>query len=210
MYSVAHWETDNQFQYWGIYPLMAFVLVTVVFQVKYLNKALEHFSTSIVTPLNFVFFSTATLVTSSVLNQGFPVKSAIEGLTIISGFLVIVIGVALLFQYNLKLNRLSQVRWIEDINTLDEVEEGEKDNERNPFSLMKESFPFHPKIAPIHYVRTQSVNMLNKEVYARPEQDSTTAAEDSYSRGEVSPFVSTPSSMAPLAPLLGHLQYTGK
>lgn len=85
VYSIAHWESDNQFRYWGMYPLMLFVAATVIFQITYLNKALFHFSTAIVTPLNFVFFSTATLVTTAVLYQGFNVSSAVDAVTIVLG-----------------------------------------------------------------------------------------------------------------------------
>jgi drug/metabolite transporter (DMT)-like permease len=82
VYSFSHWETDNQFKKWEMYPLILFVILTVLFQVHYLNRALLYFSTSIVTPLNFVFFSTATLITASVLLQGFYVSSASSAVTV--------------------------------------------------------------------------------------------------------------------------------
>ena len=137
LYSFAHWETDNQFRYWGLYPLAAFITVAIVFQIAYLNKALSNFSASIVTPLNFVFFSTATLITSAVLYQGFNVTSGITSATIVIGFIVIILGVGLIFQYNLKLNKIAL--------TLDRVEEPEELDEdplaeQDPISLFQESF----------------------------------------------------------------------
>lgn len=142
IYSVTNWETDNQFLLWPFYPLAAFVVLTVIFQINYLNKALENFSASIVTPLNFVFFSFATIITTSVLYQGFNVDSASAGLTIALGFFVIVIGVILLFQYNLKQNNMTLSRHIEDVN--DEELETDLISD-NPFLLLSETYPFHRK-----------------------------------------------------------------
>eukprot|EP00842_Homolaphlyctis_polyrhiza_P004219 jgi/Hompol1/4799/HPOL_003909-RA len=142
VYTFKHWEDNNQFLQWPIYPLIMFIAVAVVMQVNYLNKALSHFSTSIVTPVYFVFFSTATLTTSAVLYQGFNVATVVDGLSIVLGFLVIVIGVALLFQYNLKLNKMA-VRFVEDINDAENDDE-EQQSDQNPLKLMAESFPLHP------------------------------------------------------------------
>ncbi|KAK5671289.1 hypothetical protein QVD99_002318 [Batrachochytrium dendrobatidis] len=143
VYSLRHWEADNQFVQWPIYPLFVFIVITVIIQVNYLNKSLSYFSTSIVTPVYFVFFSSATLTTSAVLYQGFNVATVIDGISIILGFVVIVIGVSLLFQYNLKLNKM-QVRFVEDINDA-EVDDEEQQGDQNPLKLMAESFPLNPK-----------------------------------------------------------------
>jgi hypothetical protein len=175
-----------------MYPLILFVIAAVIFQVNYLNKALFHFSTSIVTPLNFVFFSTSTLLTSAILYQGFNVSSAVEAITIILGFsntfltfrfMTIVIGVSLLFQYNLKLSKLAQARWVEDIN--DEEEEIEKALEDGPLALMNEIFPFDgrpltimrsrkPTVSGSSYIRSEiasehinQTSILSKDEYVR-------------------------------------------
>lgn len=103
-------------------------MVAVCFQIIYLNKALVNFSTSVVTPLTFVFFSTMTLITSAVLYRGFNVSSAVNGVTIVLGFLVIVVGVGLIFQYNLKLTKLAQELV------------GEPELEENPLAVIQESF----------------------------------------------------------------------
>ena len=50
IYSIAHWEDDNQFLLWQMYVLIAFILLAVVMQINYLNKALNLFSTAIITP----------------------------------------------------------------------------------------------------------------------------------------------------------------
>ncbi|KAJ3176567.1 hypothetical protein HK101_010396 [Irineochytrium annulatum] len=100
VYSFGHWDDDNQFRHWQIYPLMGFIVFTVMTQIHFLNKALNQFSTAIVTPVYYVFFTTMTLVSSAVLFRGFAVETLIGGTTLIMGFLVIVAGVSLLFQYS--------------------------------------------------------------------------------------------------------------
>ncbi|RKO84037.1 magnesium transporter, partial [Blyttiomyces helicus] len=96
VYSISHWTTDNQFYQWPIYPLFGFIILTITMQINFLNKALNLFSTAIVTPVYYVFFTTATLVSSAVLFQGFELSSATNAISILCGFFVIVGGVALL------------------------------------------------------------------------------------------------------------------
>ncbi|KAI8911894.1 magnesium transporter NIPA-domain-containing protein [Gorgonomyces haynaldii] len=187
VYSITHWNTDNQFSLWSMYPLIVFVVLTVLFQVRYLNMALDHFSTSIVTPLNYVFFSTATLVTSAVLYQGFNVSSAIEAVTILMGFFVIVIGVALLFQYNLKLNKLAQVKWIEDIN---DEEENEANEEQSPLQLMRDVFPFNPE---------------GRVSHLEPEKDQ--YMRDGPDQVVISSTAISPEAMVPQVPLTEQIQH---
>lgn len=126
-----------------MYPLAAFVVLICMFQVNYLNKALEHFSASIVTPLNFVFFSFATLLTTSILYQGFAVSTPVVGITLLLGFLVIVIGVILLFQYNLKVINMKLSRHIEDVND-EEVDDNHHMSD-NPFVMLNRAYPIHPE-----------------------------------------------------------------
>jgi hypothetical protein len=148
VYSIRHWQDDNQFLKWELYVLGVFVICAAIFEIKYLNKALTHFSTSIVTPVSYVFFSTLTILTSAILFRGFNVSSFVQGGTIMAGFLVIVIGVALLFQYNLKLNKLKQeLQRATSQATMDPVPDitdilDEPETDQNPISLMVATFPF--------------------------------------------------------------------
>ncbi|KAJ3253428.1 hypothetical protein HK104_007270, partial [Borealophlyctis nickersoniae] len=114
VYTASHWSTDNQFLHWPIYPLFLFIIGTIAAQINFLNKALNTFSTAIVTPVYYVFFTTATLVSSAVLFRGFIIDSAVSGVSIVIGFLVIVGGVALLFQYSIKLTKLSDALKVEE------------------------------------------------------------------------------------------------
>ncbi|KAI8847305.1 magnesium transporter NIPA-domain-containing protein [Chytridium lagenaria] len=79
-----------------IYPLMVFMIFTILSEIHFLNKALHLFSTAVVTPVYYVFFTTSTMVSSTVLFRGFPVASVQSGITVLFGFLTIVGGVALL------------------------------------------------------------------------------------------------------------------
>ncbi|KAI8846133.1 magnesium transporter NIPA-domain-containing protein, partial [Chytridium lagenaria] len=89
VYSFRHWSDRerNQFLRWPIYPLFAFMVMTIIAQIHFLNRAYSLFSTAIVTPIFYVTFTTATLLGSAILYQGFPVESVTSGLSIVMGFL---------------------------------------------------------------------------------------------------------------------------
>ncbi|KAJ3295865.1 hypothetical protein HDU79_008217 [Rhizoclosmatium sp. JEL0117] len=95
--------SDSQFKDWTLYLLIVFVCCCGVTQINFLNKALNIFSTAIVTPIYFVCFTTATLICSAVLFRDFAFNSAVQLVSALIGFLVIVGGVALLFAYNAKI-----------------------------------------------------------------------------------------------------------
>ncbi|KAH8920695.1 DUF803-domain-containing protein, partial [Atractiella rhizophila] len=84
---------NNQFKHPFIYFLLGFVIVTLLTEINYLNKALELFNTAM--GVYYVIFTFCTLVTSVILYQGFkaPVTDII---TVVLGFLVICAGITLL------------------------------------------------------------------------------------------------------------------
>ncbi|KAJ3405893.1 hypothetical protein CcCBS67573_g05744 [Chytriomyces confervae] len=96
VYSVTN-PADTQFKYWSLYVLIAFVCACGVTQINYLNKALNLFSTAVVTPIYFVCFTTSTLICSAVLFKEFNFPSTIQLVSALVGFLVILGGVFLLF-----------------------------------------------------------------------------------------------------------------
>ncbi len=51
---------QNQFKHWFIYFLLGFVVITLLIEINYLNKALELFNTATVTPTYYVIFTGAT------------------------------------------------------------------------------------------------------------------------------------------------------
>ncbi|KAJ3235833.1 hypothetical protein HDU81_011412 [Chytriomyces hyalinus] len=107
VYSAEHPE-DSQLKDWTFYLLIVFVCCCGVTQINYLNKALNIFSTAIVTPIYFVFFTTATLICSAVLFRDFSFSNPQQLVSALVGFLVIVGGVALLFAYSQKLSKCSE------------------------------------------------------------------------------------------------------
>jgi drug/metabolite transporter (DMT)-like permease len=84
---------NNQFFSASTYVFLIVVVVCAVTQMNYFNKALDLFSTNRVTPIYYVFFTTATIIASVILFQGFNDTSALEVTTIFCGFLTIFIGV---------------------------------------------------------------------------------------------------------------------
>lgn len=64
-------------------------------RINYLNKALELFNTSMVVPVYFCYFTSATMVTSFILYKGLKAP-AIDLITMVLGFLVTCFGITLL------------------------------------------------------------------------------------------------------------------
>ncbi|OJD15725.1 hypothetical protein ACJ73_08956 [Blastomyces percursus] len=85
----------SQFKEWFLYVLLVFVIATLLTEIIYLNKALNIFNAALVTPTYYVFFTSATIITSAILFQGFR-GTAISITTIVMGFLQICSGVVLL------------------------------------------------------------------------------------------------------------------
>jgi len=87
---------NNQFTHPSTYVFIILTAVCILTQMNYLNKALSQFSTSIVNPLYYVTFTTATLVASFILFGGFNTSDAVNTISLLTGFLVIFTGVYLL------------------------------------------------------------------------------------------------------------------
>ncbi|KIY67894.1 DUF803-domain-containing protein [Cylindrobasidium torrendii FP15055 ss-10] len=86
---------DNQFKEWFMYFLIGFVIVTLVTEVFYLNKALALFNTAMVTPTYYVIFTFFSMLTTIVLFQGLKAEPS-EIITLVMGFLVICVGITIL------------------------------------------------------------------------------------------------------------------
>lgn len=86
---------SNQFTYWFTYFLLGFVIVTLLVEINYLNKALELFNTAAVTPTYYVLFTASTIITSVILSKGMH-ASPVAIVTIVFGFLTICAGITLL------------------------------------------------------------------------------------------------------------------
>ncbi|KAJ3375220.1 hypothetical protein HDU84_000609 [Entophlyctis sp. JEL0112] len=73
---------------------------TPLVYINYLNKAMAVYSTAIVYPIHYVCFTGMTMITTAFLYREFPVSSIDAGGVIIEGFLVLVVGVMLLYKSN--------------------------------------------------------------------------------------------------------------
>lgn len=86
---------NNQFTHWLLYVVVIFVAIALITQINYLNKALNLFITAEVTPLYYVEFTTSTIVSSSIIFQGYA-TDPIQIITVIFAFLCICGGVLVL------------------------------------------------------------------------------------------------------------------
>ncbi|KAI1793174.1 DUF803-domain-containing protein [Ganoderma leucocontextum] len=99
---------DNQFKNWFIYFLLAFVVVTLLTEIYYLNVALAMFNTAMVTPTYYVTFTFCTLVTSVILYQGLK-ASASQIITVVLAFAVICTGIIILQMTKIDPRQLANV-----------------------------------------------------------------------------------------------------
>ncbi|MEQ2216654.1 hypothetical protein XENOCAPTIV_019865, partial [Xenoophorus captivus] len=76
--------------------LLLTLIVSIVTQVNYLNKSLDTFNTLLVYPIYYVLFTSVVLSTSIILFQEWSNMSAVDIVTTLGSFLVIVVGVAML------------------------------------------------------------------------------------------------------------------
>jgi drug/metabolite transporter (DMT)-like permease len=89
-------EGNNQFVHLSTYVFILIVAVCIVTQMNYFNMALDIFSTSIVTPVYYVFFTTATIIATVILFKGIYDTSASNFVSVVFGFITIFLGVFLL------------------------------------------------------------------------------------------------------------------
>lgn len=87
---------NNQFTHVSTYLFIIVVVVCIMTQMNYFNKALDQFDTLIVNPLYYVTFTTFTLLASFILFRGFNTASAVNIISLLIGFLIIFSGVYLL------------------------------------------------------------------------------------------------------------------
>lgn len=95
----------NQWNQWFLYFLGLSVIVMILVEINYLNKALNIFNTAIVTPVYFTYFTTSTIIATSVLYRGFH-GTSVSFANVLFGFLTIVGGVILL-QFSIVADRSS-------------------------------------------------------------------------------------------------------
>ncbi|CAG8442814.1 7969_t:CDS:2 [Ambispora gerdemannii] len=87
---------NNQFSHPSTYVFVIISAVCIVTQMNYFNKALDQFSTNIVNPIYYVFFTTSTIFASVILFQGFNTSNTVNVVSLFCGFLTIFLGVYVL------------------------------------------------------------------------------------------------------------------
>ncbi|KAI0062688.1 DUF803-domain-containing protein [Artomyces pyxidatus] len=87
---------NNQFTHPSTYVFGIMIAVCIMVQMNYFNKALDIFSTNVVNPMYYVCFSTATIVASLILFQGFNTDNPTNTLSLLAGFVVTFLGIHLL------------------------------------------------------------------------------------------------------------------
>ncbi|XP_005103082.1 magnesium transporter NIPA2 isoform X2 [Aplysia californica] len=86
----------NEFKNWLTYVLLAVVIICILLQLNYLNKALDTFNTAVVTPIYYVFFTSCVILGSAILFKEFFNMDVMDIIGDACGFLTIVAGIFLL------------------------------------------------------------------------------------------------------------------
>jgi len=105
---------DNQLTNWLTWFLLFSVVFCVTTQLNYLNKSLDIFNTSMVTPVYYVFFTTFVIIASGILFNEWSKLDARDILGNICGFLTTVIGIfqmQLFKDVNITLSQLRYLLW---------------------------------------------------------------------------------------------------
>ncbi|XP_063601693.1 magnesium transporter NIPA2-like [Penaeus indicus] len=92
-------QGKNEFTNWITWFSLMSLIVCVCTQMNYLNKALDIFNTSLVTPIYYVFFTACVILSSAMLFKewkGLPAKDVIG---VLSGFFTVVIGIFILHAF---------------------------------------------------------------------------------------------------------------
>ncbi|XP_077165361.1 magnesium transporter NIPA2-like [Paroedura picta] len=79
--------------------LLVCLVICISIQINYLNKALDIFNTSVVTPIYYVLFTTAVMTCSAILFKEWEHMVLMNIIGTISGFLTIVLGIFLLHAF---------------------------------------------------------------------------------------------------------------
>ncbi|CAL8991926.1 unnamed protein product [Prunus brigantina] len=86
----------NQFKYFETWVFVLVVTVCCVFQLNYLNKALDTFNTAIIAPFYYVMFTIFTILASVILFKDWESQSGAQIVTELCGFITILSGTFLL------------------------------------------------------------------------------------------------------------------
>lgn len=109
----------NEFTNWLTWVLLVVVVVCILFQLNYLNRALDTYNTAVVTPIYYVFFTSFVIFMSVILYKEWGKMSGVDIAGDICGFLTIVVGIFLLQAFkdmNISLANLPKARKEESLH----------------------------------------------------------------------------------------------
>ncbi|CAN6552457.1 unnamed protein product [Malus baccata var. baccata] len=86
----------NQFKYFETWFFVLVLVVCCLFQVNYLNKALDTFNTAVISPVYYVMFTTFTILASVILFKDGVSQNGSQIVTELCGFITILSGTFLL------------------------------------------------------------------------------------------------------------------
>ncbi|EJD47273.1 DUF803-domain-containing protein [Auricularia subglabra TFB-10046 SS5] len=89
-------EGNNQFGHISTYVLGSIAVGCLLMQMYYYTKVLDRFNTNVVNPIYYVLFSTATIIASFLLFQGFNTTDVTSLTSLFAGFVTTFLGVHLL------------------------------------------------------------------------------------------------------------------
>lgn len=89
-------EGNNQLVYPETWFFMLVVLICVITQMNYLNKALDTFNTAVVSPIYYVMFTTLTILASVIMFKDWEGQSGGSIISEICGLIVVLSGTVLL------------------------------------------------------------------------------------------------------------------
>ena len=86
-------EGNNQLIYPSTWAFLIIMLVCIVTQMSYFNKALDEFASNVVTPIYYCGFTTLTIVANVILFKGIKSAGAKQIIGVLIGFIISFIGV---------------------------------------------------------------------------------------------------------------------
>jgi hypothetical protein len=92
-------NSENPFNDALAYFIILSLILSVTTQINYLNKSLDVFNTSIVTPIYYVIFTSAVLTCNGILYKEWKGLDTTDIIGVIAGFGTIIIGIFLLHAF---------------------------------------------------------------------------------------------------------------
>ncbi|XP_071980797.1 magnesium transporter NIPA3 [Engystomops pustulosus] len=113
------------------YILLATLMLSVSTQINYLNKALDVFNTSMVTPIYYVFFTTMVVTCSVILFKEWNSMDVSDMIGTLSGFVTIIVGIFLLHAF-----KNTNVSWSHITSSIQKEKHMLSDRQEDQHSLL--------------------------------------------------------------------------